>query len=347
MSEMILPYAVAVLLWISIIVYASLEGADFGGGLWDLVAFGPHKQEMRKLIKGAIGPVWEANNVWLTYLIVGLFTAFPVVIQLLTTALFIPIALVLIGIVLRGASFVFREFSKSVAVNALWGRIFNIASIITPFLFGTIAAAVASGQIQIKNGRMPVGLIGVWLSPFAIVVGCMGLALSALLAAVYLTQEATGRKQPHLAELFRTRAFLAGFVLAGLSAGGLVLARTGAPPLWQGMLDHALWAVGVTVLCGLLLAGCLLRRRYLLARLFAVLTTGALIGTWGLAQLPYIVPPGLTVQAAASPPLTLLELFVCALVGMSMLIPALWFLFHVFKGENVIPPVREKEVQEF
>jgi cytochrome d ubiquinol oxidase subunit II len=344
---MILAYAIAVLLWISIIIYASLEGADFGGGFWDLVAFGPHKDEMHKLIKGAIGPVWEANNVWLTYLIVGLLTAFPIVIQLLTTALFIPITLVLIGVVLRGASFIFREFSRNMTVNVLWGKAFSVASILTPFLFGTIAAAVASGSLQIKHGQFPVGLIGAWLSPFAVVIGLMGLALSILLAAVYLTQEAMGRNKPELAESFRKRAFIAGFFVAALGVAGLALSTTGAPLLWQGMLNHALWAVGVTMLCGLALGVSLWLRRFILARILAVVTTGALIGTWGLAQLPYIVPPDLTVVQAASPPLTLLQLFVCALVGMSMLIPALWFLFHVFKGENIVPPIREKRVEEF
>src|ERR1700756_578565 len=124
---MILPYAVAIMLWISIIIYAALEGADFGGGLWDSLAFGPQKEKMHNLIKGAIAPVWEANNVWLTYLIVGLLTAFPIVLQLLTTALFIPLVLILLGIVLRGATFVFRSFSTN-ALRPVWGRTFSVAS---------------------------------------------------------------------------------------------------------------------------------------------------------------------------------------------------------------------------
>ena len=147
---MILPYAVAILLWLAIIIYASLEGADFGGGLWDFLAFGSQKDEMRALIKNAIAPVWEANNVWLTYLIVGLLTAFPIVAQLLTTALFIPLVLILIAIVLRGATFIFRSFSSN-ALQPIWGRIFSISSIITPFLFGTMAAAVASGALGIVH----------------------------------------------------------------------------------------------------------------------------------------------------------------------------------------------------
>lgn len=342
---MILPYAVAVLLWLAIIIYASLEGADFGGGLWDLLAFGSQKGEMRELIKSAIAPVWEANNVWLTYLVVGLLTAFPIVAQLLTTALFIPLVLILIGIVLRGSTFVFRSFSSN-ALQPVWGRIFSAASITTPFLFGTMAAAVASGDLGIVHGQMPVGLIHAWLTPFAITVGLMGIALCATIAAVYLTVEAQRRKKPKLVESFRLRALIAGSCMAVLGIVGLVLAPSEASILWQGMLDHALWAAIIAILLGIALGGALVFRRFQLARILIIMGTAAIIGTWGLAQLPYIVPPSLTVTGAASPPLTLLELFISALVGMSMLIPALWFLFHVFKGMNVVPPVREKEVQD-
>lgn len=342
---MILPYAVAILLWLSVIIYASLEGADFGGGLWDFLAFGPQKDEMRKIIKDAIAPVWEANNVWLTYLIVGLLTAFPIVAQLLTTALFIPLVLILIGIVLRGSTFIFRSFSPS-ALRPLWGHIFSVTSILTPFLFGTMAAAVASGALRIVHGQMPVGLIGAWLTPFAIVVGLMAIALCATISAVYLTVEAQAIHKQKLVESFRWRALFAGACMAILGLVGLILSPSEAPILWQGMLDHAIWAVVVTLLIGIATAATLVFRRFRFSRILMIMQTGALIGTWGLAQLPYIVPPSLTVTSAASPPLTLLELFISALVGMSMLIPALWFLFHVFKGLNVVPPVREKEVQD-
>lgn len=340
---MILPYAVAALLWLSIIIYASLEGADFGGGLWDFLASGSQKEEMRKVIKDAIGPVWEANNVWLTYLIVGLLTAFPIVAQLLTTALFIPLVLILIGIVLRGSTFIFRSFSSS-RMQRFWSRIFTISSVMTPFLFGTTAAVVASGALKIVHGHMPVALVKEWLTPFAIVVGLMGIALSATISAVYLAVEAQTIQNQTLSEGFRWRALIAGFIVAVLGLAGLALSPSEASVLWHGMLDHAIWAVVVTVLLGIAVSGALWFRRYRLARLLMITETGALIGTWGLAQLPYIVPPSLTVTNAASPPLTLLELFVSALIGMSMLIPALWFLFHVFKGLNVVPPTREKEV---
>ncbi len=193
---------------------------------------------------------------------------------------------------------------------------------------------------------MPVGLIGAWLTPFAITVGLMGIALSATISAIYLAVEAEAIQKQKLVESFRWRGLLAGICMAGLGLVGLALSPSEAPILWQGMLDHAIWAVIVTALLGIATGASLVFRRFRLSRILMIIETGALIGTWGLAQLPYIIPPSLTVTQAASPPLTLLELFISALIGMSMLIPALWFLFHVFKGLNVVPPVRGKEVQE-
>ncbi|GCE03392.1 cytochrome d ubiquinol oxidase subunit II [Dictyobacter aurantiacus] len=344
---MILAYAVAVLLWLSLIIYAALEGADFGGGVWDLLAFGSQKDAMRNLIKNAIGAVWEANNVWLTYLIVGLMTAFPFVAQTLTTAFFIPLVLILIGIVLRGAAFVFRTFSANTKlVSAAWGRIFSISSTFTPFLFGAMAAAVASGQVRIVNGQPPVGLVSVWLTPFAIVVGLMGIALSATIAATYLTVEAQGQGDTAMTEAFRIRGLISGGVMAALGTVGIALSPWEAPILWNGMIAHAIWAVVITVLLGLTVAGALFYRRYRLSRILMIFETGALLGTWGLAQIPYIIPPDLTISNTASPPTTLTELFISALIGMSMLIPSFWFLFHIFKGALVMPPIREAEVRE-
>src|SRR5207237_1325835 len=273
---MILTYACAVLIWLSLITYAALGGADFGGGIWDLFSLGPEQDEKRRLIVNALGPVWEANNVWLMYLVVGLYTAFPLVAATLATALFIPFSLALIGVVLRGASFAFRtHFGNSVVLKEAWGRAFGIASMLTPFLLGTCAAAVTSGQIRVRNGAIPVALFHPWLTPFALVIGAMALALCATIAPIYLTVEAQRAKNAKLVNAFRTRAFL---------------------------------------------------------------------GTWGLAQLPYIIPPDLTLTNAASPPATLLAFFITALIGMLVLIPSLWFLFHVFKEQQLVPPVHEKEV---
>jgi cytochrome bd ubiquinol oxidase subunit II len=344
---MILDYLAAITLWLSMIAYAVLGGADFGGGFWDLFSLGAQAEEKRHFISRAIGPVWEANNVWLIYLVVGLYTAFPVVAQTLAIALLLPLSLALIGIVLRGAAFSFRaHIAYAVPVRAIWGRLFSAASIITPFLFGACAAAVASGQIHFHQGHIPVALVSAWLTPFALMVGAMAVALCATLAPIYLTVEAQHAKNEVLLSAFRKRAFIGGSCMAVFSLLGLGLAPSEAPLLWHGMIDHAIWAVIVTVLLGAATAGALFYRRYRAARVLIILETGAVLGTWGLAQLPYIIPPDLTVTNAASPPTTLWEFLVSAAVGMSLLLPSLWFLFHVFKGQNPVPRIHEKQVEE-
>lgn len=344
---MYLIYACVVLLWLSMITFAVLGGADFGGGIWDLFSLGPEQKDKRQLIVHSLGPVWEANNVWLIYIVVGLYTAFPIVAATLATALFIPLSLALIGVVLRGASFAFQtQLGGSVISQETWGRAFGIASMITPFLFGTCAAAVASGQIRLQNGQPPVVIWGAWLSPFALAIGALALAICATIAPVYLTVEAQRIKNTELTNTFRRRAFIGGGFMAAFGLVGLILAPSQAPILWKGMLDHALWAVIITMLIGLATVTALFFRKFKVARLLVAMMTGALLGTWGLSQLPYILPPDLTVTAAASPPTTLREFFVSALVGMLVLIPSIWFLFHVFKSQELVPPVHEQEVKD-
>jgi cytochrome bd ubiquinol oxidase subunit II len=340
-------YAVAVLIWLSMITFATLGGADFGGGIWNILFFGPKTQEARKLIRGAVGPVWEANNVWLIYLVVGLYVSFPIVAATLANALFIPLTLALIGFVLRGAAFAFRtNFSQVVTVKTVWGSAFGAASLITPFLFGACAAAVASGQLRVPNGQTPVGLWHAWLTPFAITVGIIALAVCATIAAVFLTVEAERINHKDLMKAFRFRALIAGGVTALLGLLALSLASREAPPIWQGILNHGWWAVAITMLIGIATAGALFFRRYRLARILVVMDVIAFLGTWGIAQLPYILPPDLTVPQAASPPTTLRDFFYSALVGTLVLLPSLWFLFHVFKFQRAVPAVHEKEVKE-
>ncbi len=343
---MVSAYLAAILLWLLIIVYAALGGADFGGGVWSFLTFGKKSQEVRDLIVSAIGPVWEANNVWIIFLIVGLYVAFPSVSATLSIALYLPFSLALFGIVMRGASFAFQtHFERSYAVSSAWGRLFSGASIITPFFFGACAAAVASGQIREQNGVIPVALVAVWLTPFAVTMGLLAIALCATLAAVYLIVEAERVHNEKLLAYFRKRSFIAGIVTGLLGLLGLIQVPFQAPLLWQGLLNHAVWAVIVTMLIGLATAIALWLRRYSLARLLAAVGMGALLGAWGLAQLPYIIPPDMTITGTASPSTTLNAFLVSAAVGMLVLLPSLWFLFHVFKAPTPVPPVHEKEVE--
>lgn len=340
-------YAVAALLWLSMIAYAVLGGADFGGGIWNLFFVGKKGEPARALIRGAVGPVWEANNVWIIFLAVGLYTGFPVVAAALANALFIPLTLALIGIVLRGASFAFRtHFSGVIEVKWAWGSAFGIASLFTPFILGACAAAAASGKIRVRNGQSPVDLWQAWLTPFALTIGIIALALCATIAAIFLTVEAERINDTELMNAFRSRAFLAGGLTAILGLVALFLSASEAPVFWQGMLNHGWWAVAITLLMGAATGAALWFRRYRIARILVVMDTVAFLGTWGVAQLPYILPPDLTVIQASSPPATMRDFFFSALVGTLVLLPSLWFLFHVFKFQQAVPPVHEKPVKE-
>lgn len=340
---MTLPYITLLILWISLIAYAVLGGADFGGGIWDFFASGPQAERQRRLIGHALGPVWEANHVWLIFLIVGLFTAFPLAFSVLSTALIVPFTLALIGIVLRGAAFIFHaQADESGTLGKVWGRVFSSASTITPFLFGTAAAAVASGQVRVQGGRVQTDLLTGWTTPFAFTIGALALTLCAVLAAVNLILEAQNSNDAELVEAFRRRAMIAGAITLALDAVAFILSPLQAPLLWHGMLNHALPLVIATGLIGMGAAVSLVLRHYRLTRMLAFTVTALIFASWGLSQFPYLVPVAVTINNAASPPATLQALLIGTSIGMALLLPSLWLLFHVFRGGHPAPVVEEK-----
>src|ERR1700716_1607275 len=171
---------IAGILWLALTAYAVLAGADFGGGVWDLFASGPRAKEQRAAVAEAMGPVWEANHVWLIFMITGLFTAFPVTFGVLGLALYIPFTISMGGIVLRGASFAFRAHAADVVgPTSPWGVVFGVASIVTPFFLGTAAAAVASGAIHAPNGQLASSFLDGWTTPLAVVIGLLALSICA------------------------------------------------------------------------------------------------------------------------------------------------------------------------
>jgi cytochrome bd ubiquinol oxidase subunit II len=333
------------ILWFALIAYAVLGGADFGAGIWDLFAVGAQGRRQRQLIDRALGPVWEANHVWLIFLIVGLFTVFPSAFAALATALFLPLTIVLIGIVLRGAAFIFRtyELDTTNRVAAVWSRVFSSTSLITPFFLGTSAAAVASGQLIPAKGVAQVNLGSAWLSPFALTIGAMAVTLCATLAATYLTNEANLSHEPDLASAYRRRALAGGALTAFLGALGLLLSPLEAPQLWSGMFVRALPVVIATMLIGLATAILLYIRRYRLARIMIVLETAFLLGSWGLSQYPYIIPPSVTIDNSANDPSVITALVICIAIGMVLIIPSLYYLFSVFKLASPAPGVVHRE----
>ena len=326
---------VAGVMLVALIFYALLAGADFGGGVWDLLARGQRASQQRALIAGAIGPIWEANHVWVILVIVLLFTAFPPAFAAIATALHIPLTAMLIGIVLRGAAFTFRTYdSQADAVQRRWGRVFAIASVITPLMLGVCVGAIASGAITVANGIVTSGFFSAWLAPFPWAVGGFALVLFAFLAAVYLTVEAPDEA---LREDFRRRALGAAVAVGVLALLVFLLSGSGAPRIRAG-LSASPWAWPLQIATGLAALGAigaLWWRRFALARALAAAQVTLILLGWGVAQFPYLVEPNLTIYDTAAPPATLNLLLITLGLGALLLFPSLYVLFRIFKGPDV------------
>ncbi|MGZ3675809.1 MAG: cytochrome d ubiquinol oxidase subunit II, partial [Ktedonobacterales bacterium] len=288
----------------------------------------------RVAIARGMGPVWESNNVWLIFVLVVTWTAFPIVFAGVSTALFIPITLAVIGIVLRGAAFGFRSnYGLEVGSGVRWGYVFNIASTITPFLFGAMAGALASGNIRVSGPPVQVQANPwtTWTTPFALACGLFAVALCSVLAATYLTVDARKAGDLAVAEGFRRRALIAGAVTAALGALAAVLAIAEAPTLWHGLVGKALPLSIAAVVIGLATAAALLRHQDALARVLVAAETVCILLAWGVAQWPYLIVPDVTVDSAASPASVLGPMLIVSLLGLAVLLPSLWYLFTVAK----------------
>lgn len=326
----------------SLVFYALLGGADYGGGVWDLFAFGKRSKRQRELIAQAIGPVWEANHVWLILVIVILFTAFPPAFAAIATALHIPLTLLLIGIILRGAAFTFRTYDvQRDDVQRRWSLVFSIASIITPVLLGMTLGAIASGRIRVENGVVTTGYFNSWLAPFPFAVGFFALALFAFLAAVYLTLET---QESDLQEDFRRRALASGAAVGLLALVVFLLAETGAPTVRAG-ISRSSWALALHLLTAVSAIGAfyaLWTRKYKLARIFAAAQMTLILLGWALAQFPYLIEPDVTIIAAAAPRITLRLLLGALAAGALLLFPSYYYLFRIFKSETAFTPLSDK-----
>ncbi len=333
-SDITLPEILAGLIAVSLNAYVLFGGADFGGGVWDLLASGPRRDRQREVISHAIGPIWEANHVWLILAIVLTFSCFPAVFARLGTVLHIPLSLMLVGIVLRGSAFTFRTYDdQHDAVQRRWGRIFAGASLVTPVLLGVCIGAVASGHAGplAAAGSFTNRFVDPWLTPFSLAVGLMALALFAHLAAVFLTLESD---DPELTEDFRTRALWSGGVLFLVAFGTLLIAREQAPLMGVGLLISP-WSLPFHVATGLAAVAVLAAlwwRRYHLARVAAGLQVSLIVWGWAVSQYPYLVPPDLSIRDAAAPAATLRLVLIALGLGIVVLLPSLVYLFRVFKA---------------
>jgi cytochrome d ubiquinol oxidase subunit II len=329
-----LELTVAICILLSLILYALMGGADFGGGMWDLLAAGPRAPQQRQAIAEAIGPIWETNHVWLILVVVLLFTGFPSGFAAMMTALNIPMTAMVIGIVLRGSAFIFRKYdSKSDAVQSRWSTVFGIASFFTPFFQGVTLGALATGQIRIVNSQVVTGFFAGWLTVFAVGCGVFALGLFAFLAATYLTLDT--KDQPDLQNDFRLRALWSGLTLAPIAGVVFLTAKQGAPEMYNGLTHW--WApllLAGTSLMSIVALVALWRRWFALARIAAIGQVTLILLGWCLAQYPDLVTPDVTVNNAHAPEITLRLLVLALSVGAIVLLPSLAFLFHLFKGKE-------------
>ncbi len=325
---------VAGFMFVALIFYAVTGNADYGGGMWDLLATGPRANAQRSAIERAIGPIWEADHVWLILIIVILFTGFPPAFAAMMTALNIPFTLMLIGIVLRGSAFVFRKYDvKSEEVHRRWSTLFGAASFFTPFIQGVALGALSTGQIRIVDGRVVSGFFAGWLTPFAFACGLFALALFAFLAATYLTVDpSTGRD---VQNDFRLRALWSGFALAPIAFVVFITSKEGAPAMYHGLTQW--WApllVGATLAFAIAALTSLWLRRFALARIAAIAEVILILGGWSLSQYPNLITPDITIFNAAAPAITLRLLTYALAAGAVVLFPSLFFLFRIFKGKE-------------
>jgi cytochrome d ubiquinol oxidase subunit II len=332
-----MPEVVAGIMVVALNAYVLLGGADFGGGVWDLLASGPRRELQRDHVATSLAPIWEANHVWLILVVVLLFTAFPAAFQSLAIVLHIPLTIMLVGIVLRGSAFVFRSYgSRSAAHRQRWGLTFAIASVVTPIVLGTAIGALVTGDVgaaaravERGEGTFAQVFVAPWLGVFPVVIGLMALALFALLAAVYL---AYGTSDAGLREDFRRRALgaaVAVFVLAALS---LVVGHRAAPSVAAGVTGAA-WAIPLhilTAIAAIAVIASLWRRNYRVARVAVAAQVSFILWGWALSQYPYVVPDALTIDAAAAPRETLVLLLTGLAVGALILIPSLRYLYRLF-----------------
>lgn len=316
---------------LAVTLYALLGGADFGAGVWELATGLRAGSKERALSYRAIGPVWEANHVWLIFLLVGLWTAFPPAFAALCRALWLPLFLALAGIVFRGAAYAFRSAAEGREQRQRWEAVFALASTLTPLFLGAAAGALARGDLGLAaDGSFDGSTLTGWVSATAVFAGLFAVATCGYLAAVYLVREATLAGEDELAELWRRRALGAGVAMGALSWIGLAVVAFDADRLWAAFRARALPLVVLAGAGGVGSLAALARRRAGLAVAGAGLAVTAVIGGWAVAQHPLLVPP-LTIEATKAPDVVLWTMVWFVAGGLVLLVPALGTLFWLFK----------------
>jgi cytochrome d ubiquinol oxidase subunit II len=331
--------AVAVVLFFGVTAYALFAGADFGAGFWDLVAGGAERGEQpRALVDHSIGPVWEANHVWLIFVLVVLWTGFSVAFASITLTLFVPLTLAALGIVMRGSSFAFRKTVFVTRQRRFYGAIFALSSVLVPYCMGAVAGAIASGRVPAggKSGDW----WSSWVNPTSILGGVMAIAVCAYLASVYLLSDAQRLEQPEMVEYFRRRAVAAAIVAGAIAFVGIFVLHNDATYVFHGLTSRAVPLVILSAICGIASLVLLLRGGNRFARPFAMAAVATVVVGWGVAQWPYMLPTTLKVSQAAAPDATLETILFVFVLAAILILPSLAWLYYLdqrgeLAGESV------------
>ena len=333
--------AVAVVLWIGATLYAVFGGADFGAGLWANFAGGGERGErVRSLVGWAIGPVWEANHVWLIFVLVVLWTAFPVAFLSIMSTLFIPLSLAALGIVLRGSGFAFQGLASQPRYRHLAERAFGLSSVLTPFFMGTVVGAIASGRVPVGNATGDP--VSSWANASSLLTGAMFVATCAYISAVFLVSDARRAGAADLERYFASRALASGLVTGVIGLAAMVAYHADERFIYDGLTGDALPLVIISGLCGLAVLVLLWRGIHRGLRPLAVGALVAMIWGWGVAQWPYLLPKSLTIKQGAGADSTLTAVLIVFVMAVIVVLPALGFLYtlsqrSVLEGETEAP----------
>jgi cytochrome d ubiquinol oxidase subunit II len=321
----------AAILWVGATLYAIFGGADFGAGLWDLVAGDAERGERpRARIQRSLTPVWEANHVWLIFILVVLWTAFPEAFGAIMSTLYVPIALAAVGIVLRGAGFAFRKSVQRLGYRRAMGAVFAVSSVLTPFFMGTVVGAIAAGNVPASgNGDA----FSSWLQPLPLLTGALFVLSGAYLAAIFLLADAHRVGDAEMESYFSTRALAAGLLAGAVALFGLIALHAEAHYVYERLIVEGLPLVIVSILCGFGVLGMLLGRGRRGLRPLAAGAVIAVIWGWGVAQFPYLLPTSLKISQAAAPGPTLDAVLIVFVVAAILILPALGLLYWLSQRE--------------
>jgi cytochrome d ubiquinol oxidase subunit II len=325
--------ACAAILWIGATMYAIFGGADFGGGFWDLIAGDAERgRRPRARIQRSLTPVWEANHVWLIFILVVLWTAFPEAFAAIMSTLYAPLTLAALGIVLRGAGFAFRKSVESPRAQQALGATFALSSLMTPFFMGTVVGAIASGNVPASGDGAP---FPSWIQPLPIMVGGLFVASSAYLAAIFLVADSRRAGDREMEEYFRSRALCAAAAAGAFAVAGLVTLNGEASYVFDRLLAEGLPLVVVSGACGAAVLIMLVRGRVRGLRPLAILAVAAVIWGWGVAQFPYLLPTSLDIASAAAPGPTLTSVLIVFGIAAVTILPALGLLYSLAQRNMV------------